>query len=244
MLAMWCIIFVIVMLFACCPFSGERSGPPLPLGPSSITVNCLAVKVDNWGNMCLSVVNIRDNIPADVTVGEKVVNSGNLKGDTQHSRFRPGVRSMDGHCIARSEIVSGINHRMLIAGETVATQLFVYNASSIVSPVPSSAFTITYRSDIWDDTGLIIRGDRTAAEQRMNLVDNYDKYSVRVTIEEAATAMAIVEGYSADAGIIGNSCPGGSGTILGVWDINVSTREVTPVTFGDASQTHSSSLAV
>jgi len=130
--------------------------------PTGVKVNFLARNYKT-PNFKLTVINVRQKngediggtLPANGQVKESVENDGNLKGDTQHSSWSNKASMMDSHSIPRSLLCGGsTGNRFFKAGETIASQLFLYKDDEVAETViPNSGFEIRYTNNVFAADG-------------------------------------------------------------------------------------------
>ena len=158
--------------------------------PTSVHVNFLAGKYAN-PNFKLTVVNIRQRngeniggiLPNNGQVKESVENKGNLKGDTQHSGWKNTGRMIDSHSIPRSLLCGGSSdNRVFIAGETIASQLFLYKDGEVGETViPKSGFEIRYTNKVYKSDGSLVEAQgKVKVEKGMYSIFEMEKRPAHV----------------------------------------------------------------
>lgn len=178
--------------------------------PNGVRVSCFGHVADL--NFCLKVVN-HVEFPAEFAelthpsvadeaelregmakgfpgeVREDVENHGNLKGNTSHSSWHKSRIMFDNHCLPRSKVGGGDSaHRMLHAGETLATQLFLFRDGDGVAVVPNSGFVISYQSSLYCNGQLVANASSASDLQVSNsscyAIVNIRKQVANITIKD------------------------------------------------------------
>lgn len=130
--------------------------------------------------------NIGGRLPNGGSVKECVENTGDLKGETQHSGWSNRASMMDTHSIPRHRLCGGTTgKRFFQAGQTIANQLFLYADNEVSeTPIPNSGFEINYVHRVYNANGdLVSDSAKVDVEEGMYSIFELEKRPHSVTAE-------------------------------------------------------------